>query len=93
MTLACIYLLMWDFTSLRYIIIKPNESNIAELTKSLSIADSSFWIVLGFLLFITTLASVFLMESIWAPMLTPLAIGVGGCMVFFLFQNRFEVRQ
>lgn len=86
MTLAATYLLVWDFNSLKYIFSRPKATNFVE-SGVLPVAEHGYWIILGFIIFLTIPSCFFLKINIFIVMLICLAEGLIALPVFFLIRK------
>lgn len=86
MLLATTWLLFWDLNSFQFLFRSPEEENLIPF-KKLRIADDTFWIGLGTLMFVTIVALAFLKISTPVQMGVVFLEGLLAFIGFFLFRK------
>jgi hypothetical protein len=83
MTLAAIYLLLWDFNSFRYLIIKPSISTARD-EQPLHIHDHFYWMILGVIMFSAIITIALTQFNIVFALITSFVIGCLGFVIYFI---------
>lgn len=89
MLLANIYLLLWDASALKYLIINPSKATMPEQLY-LRIENQKIWIVTGFLLFITIVILSLLKMNPFLLMVACLGEGILAFILYFLLIKKKE---
>jgi hypothetical protein len=90
MLMATLFLVIWDVSSLQYIIRKPTIENLPNQTP-LRIAEHLYWSILGIILFVVITLSMLTTRNIIFTMGVPFLIGVVALVIFYLVIIRKRV--
>ncbi len=89
MLLATTYLLVWDLRSLQFLI----RDDVQPVRLSLPVIQSSYWMWLGLLMFITIVCFAVLSPNIFIELGVPFIEGLFAFIVFFTVGKKFRTSQ
>jgi hypothetical protein len=89
MLLATTYLLVWDLRALQFLV----RDDVQPVRLSLPVIQSSYWMWLGLLMFITIVTFVILSPNIFIELGIPFIEGLIAFIVFFTVGKKFRTAQ
>lgn len=90
MLLGAIYLLVWDVSSLQYMVLTPSAMNLPK-RRAEKMIDSKYWMILGILMLISVTVGSLSKWSFMIVLLMPVAEGLIGLIIYLALLNKQNV--